>query len=296
MADDRPGVPLDEPGAPDLDTFECSDGYRCYYRHYRPRGPYRGRVLCLHGVQSHGGWYGQTSADLAAAGFEVFFLDRRGSGLNTARRGDAPSFRRLLDDIAEFVHALPALSASPADDRPPALVAVSWGGKLGVALQYRAPGAVSRLALLCPGLAAKVSPPLSDRVRIARTRWRDPTRRFPLPLSDPELFTSSPTWQVTIARDRYALRDATGRFLVESVSLDLYLKRAWRHVKVPTLLALASEDRVIDNALVRAYAERFPGGCEVEEYRGAHHTLEFEQGRPHVGRLVGWLGEDGKRD
>jgi spermidine synthase len=33
----------------------------------------------------------------------VFFLDRRGSGLNKPARGDTPTFRRLIDDLGEFL-------------------------------------------------------------------------------------------------------------------------------------------------------------------------------------------------
>ena len=54
-----------------------------------------GRVIFLHGIQSHGGWYPRSCSKVAAAGYEVFFLERRGCGLNSEARGDAPSFRRL---------------------------------------------------------------------------------------------------------------------------------------------------------------------------------------------------------
>ncbi len=64
----------------------------------------RARVVCIHGIQSHGGWYEYSCRRLAEAGFEVFFLDRRGSGLNAQARGDAPNFRRrLIEDVAEFL-------------------------------------------------------------------------------------------------------------------------------------------------------------------------------------------------
>src|SRR5436190_24333974 len=83
-------------------TFRHSDRYECQYRHYAPAGPPRADVVCLHGIQSHGGWYEHSCNRLRAAGFAVWFLDRRGSGLNHEARGDAPSFGRLVDDVAEF--------------------------------------------------------------------------------------------------------------------------------------------------------------------------------------------------
>ena len=89
-----------------IETFTASDGYPLRYRHYAPSGTLRGRVVCLHGIQSHGGWYEYSCRRLADAGYNVSFLDRRGSGLNHAARGDAPSFRRLIDDVADFARTL----------------------------------------------------------------------------------------------------------------------------------------------------------------------------------------------
>src|SRR5437016_941754 len=102
--------PLSPPGAPghagQVATFTAGDGYRWHYRRYEAAGPRRlAHVVFLHGIQSHGGWYEETCRylSLTPPGFTTFFLDRRGSGLNEQDRGDAPSFRRLLDDVAEFL-------------------------------------------------------------------------------------------------------------------------------------------------------------------------------------------------
>jgi len=255
-----------------LQTFRASDGYTFYYRHYPPAGRPKARLVFLHGIRSHGGWYTRSCAAFAAAGCEVYFLDRRGAGLNTARRGDSPGFRRLLDDAAEFVQSLRA-------DRawlPVFACGISWGGKLALGLPYRKPGLVEGLVLLCPGLVPKIAPPWPRRLRIALASRLRPTRLFPIPLNEPDLFTASPEWQKFIDADPHGLRRATARFLFGSFALDIYLRRAAKRVTVPTLLTLAEHDRVIDNAKTRAFAARFPGGATVTEYAGAHHTLEFE--------------------
>lgn len=145
----------------ELHDFPTSDGYVFRYRKYLPEGIPRARVVCIHGIQSHGGWYTRSSELLAKAGYETYFLDRRGSGLNTVKRGDCPSFRRLLDDIKEFGQSLPR------DGLKTFLVCISWGGKLGVGLQYRAPGVVDGLVLMCPGIAYRVKTPFLTRWHIA---------------------------------------------------------------------------------------------------------------------------------
>jgi alpha-beta hydrolase superfamily lysophospholipase len=257
-----------------IEEFQASDGYTFRYRRFVPEAPVKGHVVCVHGIQSHGGWYEYSCRRLSQAGFSVCFLDRRGAGLNHEARGDAPSFRRLVDDLAEYLKIEKGRIFAAAS-RPLFLVAISWGGKLAVALERRHPGLVDGLALLCPGFFPKVRLPLKQRFNIALARLFSPRKLFPVPLNDPALFTANPRWQKFIQEDERSLRQATARLLVESVRLDAYIRMV--SLRIPVLLLLAENDRIIDNTRTRRYFEK----CEspdkkIIEYAGAHHTLEFE--------------------
>lgn len=275
-----------------LQTYTASDGYRCHYREYPPAGTLRGRVVFVHGIQSHAGWYEHSCRRLSEAGFAVSFLDRRGSGQNEQARGDTPSFRRLLDDIAEFLQ--PLRQQNPT--LPIFLAGISWGGKPVTALQRRHPGLCDGLALLCPGFRPQVRPSRKERLGIVWSRLTASRRLFPVPLSDPQLFTATPRWQQFIRDDPLSLRQATARFFVESVRLDLYLRFAVSHVRLPVLLLLAEHDRIIDNARTRTYVGRFPSvDKELHEYAGAHHTLEFEENPDvFIADLLNWLGRQAR--
>jgi alpha-beta hydrolase superfamily lysophospholipase len=254
-----------------LETFTASDGYRFWYRRFPAGGAARADLVCLHGIQSHGGWYEHSCTELARAGFNVYFLDRRGSGLNDANRGDTRGYRRLLDDVVEF------LQSPPRGKLPLFLLGISWGGKLAVGLQRYRPGLVKGLVFLCPGLFPQVRVPFLRRLRIFFARLFNPCKLFPIPLNEPELFTANPRWLDFLRTDPLALHLATARFLVHSARLDWYVHRAAADVKVPVLLQLAERDRIIDNGKTRAFVESFATpDKEIIEYPGAHHTLEFE--------------------
>jgi len=287
-----------------LRTFRASDGYSFYYRHYPSPIPPKARLVFVHGIRSHGGWYARSCRRLAEAGFDVYFLDRRGGGLNTAHRGDAPNFRRLLDDVAEFVEDLrdqrgskfPTCSSDTGKletcrhETPILLCGISWGGKLAVGLPYRRPGLIDGLVLLCPGLVPKVAPPFARRMRIAIARVFRPWKLFPIPLNEPDLFTASPQWQKFIDSEPHGLRLATARFLFSSFSLDIYLKRAAKRVNMPTLLMLGKQDRIINNVETRKFIGRFNTAASIIDYPGAHHTLEFEsESHPWIDDLIGWI-------
>lgn len=263
-------------------TFKTSDDYLIHFRAYVPSAKVIGHLVCLHGIQSHGGWYEASCRKLAEAGYIVSYLDRRGSGLNWQARGDAPNYVRLLADIREFI-------AADGLDVPVTLIATSWSGKFGVLLAAEEKPVMDRLVLLCPGLFPQVKPKLGVRLGIARAKFTQPTNLFPIPLDDPKLFTNEPDWQTFIERDPLSLRSATARLLVESVWIDRAVSRINQLSKIPTLLMLAGQDRIIRNDVTRSWLERVAPHGNILEYPQAHHTLEFEPGMPFVGDLLAWL-------
>lgn len=274
--------------AEQLLSFRASDGYAFYVQRYSPQGNPKGRVMYLHGIRSHGRWYERSCRELAAAGYEVHFLDRRGSGWNTSRRGDCPSFRRLLDDVIEYAMELRTRSAG----LPMFVAGISWGGKLALGISARKPGLVDGVMLITPGLKPQIHPPLARRLRVALARCLRPTKLFDVPLNEPELFTANADWQRFIREDPWGLQQATARFLFESFRFDIYLRRVAGKVCVPVLLQLAGKDRILDNPATRKYLTRLTGAKSIKviDYPGAHHTLEFE-GAEHsfVRDMVKWM-------
>ena len=267
-----------------LEHFRASDSYEFIVRRYPAAGTVRGRIVFLHGIRSHGGWYEASSRAIAEAGFEVHFLDRRGAGLNTVQRGDCPSFHRIVDDVIEYLSPFQQVI-------PTFLAGISWGGKTAVAVDIRKPGLVTGVALLCPGLKPIVRLPLARRLRIALASQVRPTKRFPIPLNSVDLFTDNPEGREWIRTDPHGLTHATARFLFESFRFDLWLKKHLNEVTSKVLVLLAERDKIIDNVKTRKYLEPMSRvkSLELIEYPQAGHTLEFEPALPPVADLVKWM-------
>src|SRR5262245_17912766 len=130
-------------------TYTGADGYRLHYRHWQPGSLLpRAQIVALHGIQSHSGWFTYSSGRLCEAGFEVFFLDRRGSGMNEPGRGDAVDEMQLIDDVVRMLISVRENSTASDTKGPVVLVGVSWGGKPAAAIAARKPELVDGLALL----------------------------------------------------------------------------------------------------------------------------------------------------
>ena len=117
---------------PRIEFYTARDGRRLAARVWRTEELPRARVVFLHGITSHGGWYGQVASYLATAGFDVHFLDRRGSGLNAQLPGDVDDWRTWIDDV--FVYLDTSLTTDATRSQPRRLsnilCGISWGGKL----------------------------------------------------------------------------------------------------------------------------------------------------------------------
>jgi acylglycerol lipase len=272
---------------PEIRSFVASDGYPLHVAIWPAQTPARGHVVVLHGAQSHGGWYHRLGRSLSAAGYVTSFPDRRGSGANQRDRGHTPSSRRLIRDLVEWTRTV--RSGNP--ELPLALGGISWGGKLAVILAARHPELVDAFALICPGLHPRVGVSAQERLAIAWAFFTNRRKTFPIPLSDPALFTDSPAGQAFIAADSKSLREATAGLLAASVLIDRIVARAPSRIRQPTLLMQAGQDRIIDNELTLAYFNRLAStDRQVIDYPEGHHTLEFDPDPERYARdLVAWL-------
>lgn len=294
---------------PTIETHTAPDGYLLHYRRWAPDGPPRARVVYLHGIQSHGGWYERSCRALCEAGCEVFFLDRRGSGLNEADRGHAESWQQLVDDVAGFLRALrradapPCRSESTAGKRhaaesglaavPVVLLAVSWGGKLAAVVAAQHPELIEGLGLLYPAVAARVRPHWYQVLLLrAACRMGWGRRKVAIPLNDPALFTATPRWQQFLVHDPLSQRQASLSLLRASHELDRLVQGTAEQLRMPTLMMLAGRDQIIDNRAARAYFDRLGAtDKKLVEYPEAAHTLEFEDPPDtFLADLVQWVG------
>jgi acylglycerol lipase len=241
----------------------------------------------LHGVQSHGGWYHRLGRTLSSSGYVTSFPDRRGSGANHRDRGHTPSARRLIRDLLEWMSAV----RNDQPRLPIAVAGISWGGKLAVILAARHPELVDAVALICPGLHPRVGVTARDKLAIAWALLTNRRKTFPIPLSNPALFTDSPEGQAFIAADPLGLHEATAGLLAASVLIDRIVARTPPRIRQSVLLMQAGQDRIIDNALTRAFFNRIASAdAQVIDYPEGHHTLEFDPDPDRYARdLVRWL-------
>jgi len=269
-----------------VEIYTGSDGASLAYVAYTQRGA-RTALVYLHGIESHAGWFAIAAGRLREQGFDVYSLDRRGSGLNRENRGlisgHVDAYETLLADIDSFI--------KPLHDRYDQvfLVGLSWGGKLALAYGLSHPEAVDGLILITPGLRAEVDVSLLNKLKIALLSPLNPTARVPTPIQ-PEMFSTTPVYLDYIRNDPLRLNSATVRFFWQSHRLDKYIDRNIAGNRLPVQLFLAGNDTIIDNdGVLKVLQQGRELGLDVLWYEDQTHSIQLDAPQRLVDDMTDWI-------
>ena len=258
----------------ELGQYAGSDGASLAYVSYAQPGATTALVY-LHGIESHAGWFALAADALRNQGFDVYCLDRRGSGLNRENRGFlsgyVDDYGTLLADIHAFI--------APLRERYQHvfLVGLSWGGKLALSYGLTHPQDVDGLDVS-----------FANKLKIALLSPLNPGARVPVPIQ-PEMFTTTPLYLDYIRDDPLRLTSATVRFFWQSHRLDKYVDRNIAANRLPVQLFLAGKDTIIDNDGVLELLQGQAPGLDVLSYEDQTHSIQLDAPQRLVDDMTDWI-------
>ena len=264
---------------------DCEIGYVRHTLAGRPAKDAKGALVYFHGIESHAGWFDHVANLLVRGGYDVFCMDRRGSGINRENRGfpsgHIDSFGLLFDDIQAFV------AQRKREYERIDLVGLSWGGKLALAFALHRPQDVGALVLITPGIRSQVDLKFREKIQVLLAK---PTHPIPVPI-EPEMFTDTPEFLALIKADPLRLRYATGRFFYESLRLDRYIDKHIARNRIPILLILAGQDPIIRNDAVRKVIAKGKQPTDIREYGDQKHSVQFDAPERLARDIMNWLSD-----
>lgn len=255
------------------------DGTVLHLEQHAAKGPVRAVLVMLHGFAVHCGRYRQVASAFARLGFAVTAFDCRGHGLSTGRRGYVRRFPDFLDDL----HAvLETAREAAAAGTPVVVLGHSHGAMLALRYALTGRSSLAALVLAAPWLALKMKVPRWKLLLAAVVGRIWPT----LPLGN-ELHatdtTRDPAARELWADDPLAHHVATPRWFNEVRAAQAYILGHPATLRVPTLIALAGDDRIVSTETALAFAQAAGATVEVKVYQDAFHELFLE---PEWKRIV----------
>jgi acylglycerol lipase len=258
---------------------------KLHYLLWRPEAP-RARVVLLHGLESHGGWFTDFGSHLAATGHVVVALDRAGAGRSEGPRGDMSTATGLFAQVRTLLREV-------APSLPSVVLGFSWGARWALAQAVQEPADTQGLILMAPGLRLQAPYPPLTRALVFATALCRPGTRVRTPVPDDRWFTTRSGPLAFIRSDPWRLSQVTSRLLWQSWILErLFVQRA-QALRVPILHLVAGRDRICDNDRNREQLRAaVPDGLYAERfYADAEHALMFECDRyPIISDIATWIG------
>jgi alpha-beta hydrolase superfamily lysophospholipase len=245
----------------------------------------RGTVLLVHGLGEHSGRYGHVAAKLNEWGFTVRGYDHQGHGLSSGARGSITHSHALVDDLADVMDATRRQMPS---NRPLILLGHSMGGAVAGTFVAQARRPVDGLVMSSPALAHALSPVLKLAMAILPRVAPGMIISNGLDASfishDPavvQAYKNDP-----LVHDRISVR--LGRFIVDHGPMVADAAPNWN---VPTLLAYAGDDRLLNTEGSRKFAANAPARLvTVHRYDHLWHDIFNElDAAPVFKDLRDWL-------
>ena len=282
-------------GDPDLLVLEMPDQYQV---HCRLWGAAQGRdvLFILHGGMSHSGWQAPLANALRRGSdwLSIVAADRRGCGLN-AGHGDLGSVHRVIEDVVKQIEYLKT------NFERVHLAGWCQGCQYAAVAANQTGDLLSSLILLTPGFFWNER--FRSVIRIAGNNLfsmmtelklkPDRNRAYvPIPM-EPADFTLVEEWLDFIEQDDLKTTKIT---LKTAYIMDEIQELSWSAImqnRLPVLMFLAENDRIVDNHKV----QQFMGHLFSGENRNrlvtcdSGHAIHFEMPEKVAGEIIRFLGE-----
>jgi alpha-beta hydrolase superfamily lysophospholipase len=223
-------------------------GLRLYYRGWEADDP-RASLLVVHGLSEHSGRYSQFGQTMASFGISVYSVDLRGHGLSDGRRGHVDRFDILLQDVDRFRHEV----AGAITEQPLFILGHSMGGLITARYIEEFAHHLHGAIIISPWLATAMAVP---RFKVLAASFLN--RVLPaLPINagiDERYLSHDPGVVQRYRDDPLVHGKITPRMFTEaSAAMGLVMQRSDR-IRIPLLLLLAGDDRVVDTKKSEAFA------------------------------------------
>ncbi|MHA1148329.1 MAG: lysophospholipase [Promethearchaeota archaeon] len=231
------------------DYFESFDCKKIFYRTWKPLGEVQKIVLIAHGMAGHGEFFVLLADKLIHEGIMVISPDFRHHGHSDGKKGDLPSFKKILKDYHLFMEFI----RKKHPKIPIFLLGESMGGAVSINFAKYFPDDFQKLSgivLFAPAiklnfpksfwLGIGILTPLITLVRIFI-----PSKGIISMKGNEKEGIKNPLHQQYDREDPYHLEKVSMRYLIQLFKHVIKCKKIAPKITIPTLIFQGTDDKVI---------------------------------------------------
>ncbi|MEM8593395.1 MAG: lysophospholipase [Pseudomonadota bacterium] len=240
-------------------------------------------VCFVHGLGEHVGRYAHVIEALNASGFSVALFDLRGHGMSDGKRGHAPDYSALMDDIALFIETVASTSTHVF------LYGHSLGGNLAVNFALRRRPDVRGVIATSPAFEPAFKPP----------KWKLFFGKLAYIIA-PSLALSNELSVCDISRDPEVVAAYLNDPLVHDrlsarLGMDILKTGQWalanaHRVIAPMLIMHGTDDKITSCAASEMFVSRAEGRADGKFWDALSHETHNEPEKSQVlTYVINWL-------
>lgn len=265
-------------------SWTTSDGLSIQGKHWSLPEPKA--VICLvHGLGEHCGRYAHVAEFFGKNKIAMLGFDRRGHGNSAGKRGHAPSYDLLLEDVDMLIDKANQLYP----DLPVFLYGHSLGGNLVLNFSLRKKTEVQGVIASAPFIRLPKPPPAIQVWFGKMVQGVFPSLLQPNGLdvngisrdkAEVEKYIADP-----LVHDRISVRK--GLFMLEEANaLDTFSGE----MPLPCLLMHGSDDILTAPSGTEDFAKRVKGDVTFKKWEGLYHEIHNEPEKEKVmGEMLAWI-------
>ena len=245
-------------------------------------------INLVHGLGEHSGRYAHVAEALNYAGYHLVAFDLRGHGLSDGKRGHAPGFIQLFDDIQIFLTESNQRFGLGID---PFLYGHSLGGSLVINYCLQRDFHLSGVIATGPSLLLAYEP---SKIKLFLAKF--------LAKLLPSLTMSNELEPDYLSHDKAIVKAYQDDVLVHDqisarLATDIF---QWGHYalthasdcKFPLLLMHGSDDKIASEDSSKIFAERSNGNVECILWENFYHEVHNDLGKEEViEKIITWVDQ-----
>ena len=266
-------------------NWQSKDGLSFYVQGWEPEQKPKAVVALIHGLGEHTGRYDHVGEAFNNAGYVLIGFDLRGHGKSGGARGHVPSYKAMMDDIADFM----ALVEKRYPSLPYFLYGHSMGGNEVLNFCLRRKPNVAGVIATGAWLKLAFDPP-ALQVTLAKTMSR----------IAPSFTQNSNLETAALSRDQKVVDAYNNDPLVHSkisarLFVSIYESGLWAldhagEFSIPLLLMHGTADRITSSEASAEFAKRAGKIVTWHPWEGFYHEIHNEPEKAEVLKtMIGWL-------
>ncbi len=261
----------------DEGKFTGATSTELFYQRWRPDGAPRAIIAIVHGFGEHSGRYPNVVNYFVPRGYAIYGFDHRGHGRSPGKRGHINAWSEYRDDVRAFLQLVAAQEPS----RPVILLGHSLGGLIALEYVLRDPAGLRGVIASGPLLVQPgVSPALIAMAKILSRIAPGTAIKTGL---DASTISRDPAVVKAYQTDPLVHSFATPRFSTEMTAAQNWTNAHAADLKLPLLLIVGSEDKLVPPAGGRKFFEAVTFADKQKlDYQGAYHETHNDIIAPQV--------------